>query len=165
MISKLLLWAFLIPGILLLAEALTPLSVASLQVNAWLTVVLAVCGVNYFGRTFHRWKNTTTLVTFVSLAAVFSLLRYGLVWGGDWKTQTIIYQNRHSANRVIEYQMQNPGPGSYNQRTVDKIRLLPGINWLREFNTNSDAVLKSAIDTTKWKKVDIEKNELGLKYP
>jgi hypothetical protein len=164
MVNKLLLVVFLIASLLLLVDILTPLDVDSLEASSWLVVIAALTGITLFGRFFHRWSTTTTTVTFVLMAALFAVARHFLVWGGDWKTQTIMYQNNHAANRVIEYQMQNPGPGGYNQRTVDKRRLLPGISWLKELNTNP-VTLSNSLDTAEWHEVNIEKNELGLVYP
>jgi len=165
MINKLVLIVFVLTSILLLIDELTPVDIDSLQLSAWLLVVAAATGATYLGRIFFHWKTAKTSAVFIALTIFLSFARYFMVWGGDWKTQNIIYRNRYSANRSIEYQMQNPGPGSYNQRTVDKTQLLPGISWLREFDTNSDAILESTIDIAEWKKVDIEVNELGLKYP
>ena len=51
----------------------------------------------------------------------------------------------------------NPGPGSYQKRTVDRQRLLPGVEWLLE-------VEPERMDTTNWKRVNKEVNELGIKY-
>ena len=122
-------------------------------------------GATYLGRRFLHWQTAKTSAAFAALTILLSFARYLFIWGDDWKTQTIIYQNYYSENHTIEYQMQNPGPGSSNQRTVDKLGLLPGISWLKELDANPITISKSTIDTTQWKKVNIEKNELGLVYP
>ncbi|MBG8552259.1 hypothetical protein [Hymenobacter guriensis] len=74
-----------------------------------------------------------------------------------WQTQTILYQNIYLKNRIIEFQMMNPGAGSYRRRTVEKTIIVPGINWITEINGDS-------IDLKQWKKFNIDINELGLKY-
>ena len=141
---------------LLLLDALTPLDVRSLYLTSWMWVAAALSGIGLLGRWVHRWRRRTTGLVLVLLAVPLAGLRFWCLWGGDWKVQTIRYQHRAQPNRTIEYQMQNPGPGSYNQRTVDKLPLLPGIDWLR-------AVDEKFIDTTEWQRVDIELNELGIK--
>jgi hypothetical protein len=165
MTSKLLLATFLAALTLLLLDALTPVDINSLQLSAWLCVATAVCGTTYFGRAFRQWSNRKSAVAFVAVAAIGTLLRYGLVWGGDWSTDTVMYQNRYSANRTIEFQLQNPGPGSYNKRIVDKFNLMPGISWVKVLGKYPTDIVKSNINASEWKKVDIEVNELGLKYP
>jgi hypothetical protein len=54
--------------------------------------------------------------------------------------------------------MMNPGAGSYKKRHIDKIKLVPGISWIKEVDAEK-------IDTANWSKVDIDVNELGLKSP
>jgi hypothetical protein len=165
MINKLLLTVFLATTTLLLLDELTPLEISSLQLSTWLCVAVAACGITYYGRAFLRWSNRKSVVAFVALATISTLLRYSLVWGGDWATDTIMYQNRQSANRTIEFQLQNPGPGSYNRRIIDKFKLMPGISWVKVLGKYPLDISKSTIDASDWKQVDIEVNELGLKYP
>ena len=91
----------------------------------------------------------------LSVLGIVILIK-ALSWGGDWKTQTIIYQNRNSAGRTIEFQMQDIGALGYYKRTVDKIKLLPFVYWIKKID-------EAKIDTLKWREVDIYINELGLK--
>ncbi len=60
--------------------------------------------------------------------------------------------------------MMNPGPGGYLQRTVDKTALLPGIYWLKEVKVINVAFNVVAVDTLDWKRVETEKNEMGIRY-
>jgi len=96
-------------------------------------------------------------VAFVVLLPIFALFKWVLLWRGDWMTQEIIFEHRTRPGRTIEFQMMNPGPGSYRKRTVDRQRLLPGLEWLYE-------VELERVDTTNWKRVNREINELGIKY-
>jgi lysylphosphatidylglycerol synthetase-like protein (DUF2156 family) len=163
MLNRALLLVFGGLALLLLLDALTPLEVRSLYLTSWLLtswlwVAVALSGIGLLGRWVHRWRGRTTGLVLVLLAVPFSVLRFWCLWGGDWKVQTILYQHRELSNRTIEYQMQNPGPGGYNKRTVDKRQLLPGLDWLR-------AVDEKSIDAREWQRVDIELNELEIKYP
>jgi hypothetical protein len=76
---------------------------------------------------------------------------------GEWKTQTVEYQNVHLSNRTIEFQLQDKGARGYNRRRVDRIEILPFIEWTKELEPDS------IFDTLIWKKVDIYVNEMGLK--
>jgi hypothetical protein len=66
------------------------------------------------------------------------------------------YQNLHLSNRTIEFQLQDKGSRGYNRRRVDRIKILPFIEWTNEIG-------HEPIDTLTWKKVDIHVNEMGLK--
>ncbi|WP_148103440.1 hypothetical protein [Hymenobacter rigui] len=132
------------------------MDINSLLISLCILVVALAAAAVYVGKVFFRWSITTAVIFTVVLIITMIVLKLLFIWRGDWKTQTIEYQNIHSSNRVIEYQMMNPGPGSYRQRHVDKIRILPGISWIKEVDNKN-------IDSENWKKVDIEVNELELK--
>jgi hypothetical protein len=157
MLNKGLRSLFLFLVVLLLISATTPLALHSLHAEVWLWIVAAIAGILLLGRTRHGWRLRTTLLVLIILIPISSLFKLLLVWRGDWMTQGIIYEHRTIPGRTIEFQMMNPGPGSYRRRTVDRQRLLPGLEWLRKPHLDK-------IDTTEWKRVDKEINELGLKY-
>jgi hypothetical protein len=143
---------------LLLFSIVTPLSIHSLGVEVCLWIVLIVAGILLLGRTWLRWQRRATIVALVMLLPVFVLFKWVLLWrGGDWMTQEIIFEHRTLPGRTLEFQMMNPGPGSYRKRTVDRQRLLPGLEWRYE-------VEPERVDTTNWKRVNREVNELGIKY-
>ena len=142
---------------LLLLSASTPLTLHSLHTEAGLWVVVAVASLLLLGRVRHRWRPRTNLAVFLLAAPAFYCCQVALVWRGDWMTQTVLYEHRTWPGRTIEFQMMNPGPGSYQQRTVERQRLLPGLEWLR-------TVGPEQVDTTEWKRVNKEVNELGFTY-
>jgi hypothetical protein len=94
--------------------------------------------------------------TFVICNSVIAFFYLFLDWRGEWKTQTIEYQNLHLSNRTIEFQMQDKGARGYNRRYVDRIKILPFVEWTKEVKSDE-------LDTLTWKKVSIYVNELGLK--
>ena len=143
---------------LLLCIVATPLSIHSLGIEVWLWIVMIVTGILLLGRIWLHWQRRATIVALVVLLPVFALFKWVLLWrGGDWMTQEIIFEHRTLPGRTIEFQLMNPGPGSYQKRTVDRQRLLPGVEWLLE-------VEPERMDTTNWKRVNKEVNELGIKY-
>ncbi len=75
-----------------------------------------------------------------------------------WKTQNIIYQNTHFKSKRIEFQMQDIGALGYNKRTVEVFYLTPLFTISRQVPSNID-------NKVEWEKVDIEVNELKIKYP
>ena len=77
---------------------------------------------------------------------------------GSWKTQTVLYQNGHLTFKKVEYQMQDVGSLGYNKRTVEVI-------YLTDLFMIVSPVEKDIDDRVEWVEVDIEVNELGLKFP
>lgn len=73
-----------------------------------------------------------------------------------WKTQTIMYQNGHLANKTIEYQLQDIGARGYNKREVETFYLTKHFMLVSE-------VPKDVDERIEWIKVNKEVNELNLK--
>ena len=71
------------------ASALTPLSIGGLHFTCWLLIGSLVSGISGLGRTFARWSaSKTRLMATLSLVLLVAI-KTVLVWGDDWKTQTI----------------------------------------------------------------------------
>jgi hypothetical protein len=147
------------------ASAFTPLAINSLQLTCWLVIASVVLGTAGFGRAYARWSTRKTIIASTILTTFLFAVKYFLVWGGDWKTQTILYQSRHSVKRVIVFQMQDVGALGYNKRTVDKTELLPGVSWFNKVYATPLDIPQTSRDSLDWRKVDIDQNELGLKFP
>ncbi|QQS51001.1 MAG: hypothetical protein IPM71_15730 [Bacteroidota bacterium] len=77
-------------------------------------------------------------------------------WTGDWKTQTIIYENGHISCKTIEFQMHDKGALGYNKRIVEVTKLTGFLKLIEPIDT-ADIGLP-------WIKVDKEINELKIKY-
>ena len=78
-------------------------------------------------------------------------------WGGQWKTQDILFVNKNKQNVQIEFQMQDIGAFGYNKRIV---KVKKGFLW--DSQSSFDTV---NIDTTEWKFVNNFVNELEIKMP
>lgn len=77
---------------------------------------------------------------------------------GAWRTQTILYQNRHLSFKTVEIQMQDFGALGYNKRTVEVFYLTPLFIITCEVSNDIDKKIE-------WVKVDKDFNELELKFP
>lgn len=75
-----------------------------------------------------------------------------------WHTQTILYQNGHLSFKKIEFQMQDVGASGYNQRTVE-------VTYLTHMFMIVEPVEIDLEQKVEWVKVDIDVNELDLKFP
>lgn len=92
----------------------------------------------------------TFILFFVSNKFIFST--------GTWHTQTILYKNKNFNFKKIEFQMQDIGSLGYNKRKVEVFYLTPLFMITNEISNNLD-------ENSEWEKVNIDVNELGLKYP
>jgi hypothetical protein len=166
MVNKVLLGSFPTILALLLAIGLTPLEINSYYFVAGLIIAAIVTGIAYLGRSFLQWSTTTAALTSTVVAVCFGTIAFFQIWGSGWATQEIVYQHRHSANRTIEFQMLDVGALGYARRVVDQRQLLPGVRWiLKDFGRGTNDVVKSELDSVEWKEVNIDTNELGLKFP
>lgn len=145
--------------LLVLLVTLTPLAVNPYRIIYW-QIGFLIVGLPLLNWLTKRTYNSGILTLGIVLVSFVSIGYFSTYydWRGSWKTQTIKYENLHLKNRTIEFQMQDKGSLGYNRRTVDRIRLLPFIEWTTETST-------SELDTLTWKLVNENVNELGLKAP
>ncbi|MDQ8012727.1 MAG: hypothetical protein REI96_09790 [Flavobacterium nitrogenifigens] len=101
-----------------------------------------------------KYQKIKTIVTIINIIVIFALYH---TFSNFWKTQTIEYQNIENTNKTIDFEMKDIGALGYNRRLIEKTKILPGIDLVKEIDTNK-------IDLKKWKKVVIDVNELNLKY-
>ncbi|UOQ70523.1 hypothetical protein [Hymenobacter cellulosilyticus] len=145
-------------SMLFVLDVATPLNIHSLQLVFLLLVVAVLTTVTYVYRVLFKASFIIFSGFVAFLLVVFAIVEVLFILGGGWQTQSIDYVNRESSNTVIEFQMKDVGALGYRRRTVEKIRLLPGINWMKEVDSGK-------VDTLLWKPVHLDVNELGLLYP
>jgi hypothetical protein len=142
---------FIISTTLLLLDSFTPLDITNsiailiIRLFSYSTFAIILIG-------FVLKLKGDKLILFSGLTVGFLfIVSFLFSWNLEWKTQTIMYQNQHLANRTIEFQMQDFGFFGTNRRTVDRMKIIPYFDWTKEINTEN-------IDTLTWKKVDIDIN-------
>ncbi|PJJ60015.1 hypothetical protein CLV45_1440 [Hymenobacter chitinivorans DSM 11115] len=145
-------------SLLFVADVTTPLNINSLQLSYLVLVVALLSAVTYLCRALFAQHRAAYTGTVLVLAVLLSLVEFLFIYRGGWHTQSINYVNRESANTVIEFQMKDVGAFGYQKRTVEKLKLLPGISWMKETDPEK-------VDTLLWQPVNIDVNELGLIYP
>lgn len=132
--------------------SLRPFRLFYLQLSLILTGIPLITW--YIKRTNEaKWLAICTLLVANTSIAVYYVF---LDWRGEWKTQSIEYQNLQLVNRTIEFQLQDIGARGYHRRFVDRIKILPFLEWTKEVEIDS-------VDASSWLKVDIYVNEMGLK--
>ncbi|MES2140331.1 MAG: hypothetical protein V4511_11550 [Bacteroidota bacterium] len=147
---------FIISTVLLFLDGLTPLDINNSIIHLTVLFFSISTLTIIVGALLLKLKSNKFILLTILTVGTLCFVKQIFSWGGDWKTQTIIYQNLHLSNRTIEFQMQDIGALGYNKRTIERLRIIPFLDWTEEIDTNK-------IDTLTWKKVDNEINELGLK--
>jgi len=100
-------------------------------------------------------SSRSQLTTFV-IVGILCFIRSFLTWGGDWKTQTILYQNLSNKNKTIEFQMRGDRFSfGYKKRVINRLKLFPGFDWNSDIDTTT-------INRTQWKKINVYVNEMKL---
>lgn len=99
------------------------------------------------------------LIWFLSLAASTAIIynSRGIIYFGDgYKTQTITHRNNKNPEECIAFQMEDIGALGYKRRTIIVTPVCCFLQVEQEINPDS-------FNYSKWKQVDEEINELGLK--
>jgi len=96
------------------------------------------------------------ILIFLMTVFEFGLLGY-LLSRGNYKTQTILYENRNCTFKTIEFQMKDVGALGYNERYVEVTYLTPWFMITEDFNPKQKL-------RAEWVKVDKEVNELNIVY-
>ena len=148
---------FLFTFTVLAINRYTPLYINNDAVHYLLLVTACFTLVLLAGHAVNRIKQKKSrLLAFLAVA----LICFGkafLTWGGEWKTQTILYKSANSGRKTIEYQMRGDRFSfGYRKRVVGRLRIVPSIDWITDIDS-------TAIDTTRWRRIDETVNALGLK--
>jgi hypothetical protein len=77
---------------------------------------------------------------------------------GAWRTQKVLYQNRHLSFKKVEFQMQDIGVLGYNRRTVEVVYFTPLFMITKKVPNDIDKRVE-------WLELDKDSNELRLKAP
>ncbi len=147
---------FAVSATIILLNRYTSLHLSDYRVHFFFLFFGASSFVIIVGHFFQKLRtNTSILITFL-LVGIICFLKAYLTWSGDWKTQTVLYQNSTDKSKTINAQMRsNRFQFGYNNRIIEIKDLAPFIQWTTDIDT-------SAIDPAKWEKVNIDLNELKL---
>ncbi|MCF6142065.1 hypothetical protein L1S34_12275 [Flavobacterium sp. K77] len=154
---KLFITLFLISVSLILLNRFSDLSINSPLIY-WLMIFVLYS--TFFlllnGILKEKYRKATKIL--IIIIGVICIGLYRITYLSFWGTQTIEYVNISDENKSIEFQMRDLGALGFKTRIIEKTKILPNINWIKEIDT-------SKINKTEWKKVEIERNEMNLKFP
>ena len=91
-----------------------------------------------------------------TMVLVVCFFKAFLTWGGDWKTQTILYANKQTDSKTIEFQMRADWYAfGYKKRIVERKRIMPFFDYVTDVDTTK-------LDKSAWTRIDKKVNQLKL---
>lgn len=142
---------------ILLLNRYTPLYINNDVVHFILLLAAIYTLLLLTGHVVNRLKSRVSALIAFAVVAVICFLKAFLTWGGEWKTQTILYRSRDNSRITVEYQMRGDRFSfGYKKRVVERLRVLPAIDWISTIDTLE-------IDPTQWRRTNERINALGLK--
>ena len=148
---------FLITATIVLLNRYTAFYINDYRVHFLFDFLAAASLVIIIGHLFKKLRtNTSIIITFI-VVGILVFLKAFFTWGGDWKTQTILYRNIENKNKTINFQLRaDKFSFGYKKRVACIDKLAPFMEW----TTDVDTML---IDKSKWEKLNIRVNEMKLK--
>lgn len=120
-------------------------------------IILYACALSLFfiiGRFMGKLKSLKSRIVTSLFVTLSCFIKAFLTWGGDWKTQNILYQNINNPHKTIEFQMRGDRFSfGYKKRIVKRTKLFPAFDWTTDIDT-------AAINAKEWKKNQIYVNEM-----
>lgn len=145
---------FLLSAALLLLNRYTDLYINNSMVHFALLLFAAIAFIFIVGQIFGKLKTRKSRLLTIVIIGVLCSLKSFLTWGGDWKTQTILYRNKSNDKKTIEFQMRGDRFSfGYKKRVINRLKLFPSIDWTTDIDT-------SKIDHKQWKKINQYVNEM-----
>ncbi|MDX6182041.1 hypothetical protein SGQ44_14155 [Flavobacterium sp. Fl-77] len=100
--------------------------------------------------------NWSIILVFIIIGILCGLKAF-FTWGGDWKTQTVLYRNIDNKNKTINFQLRaDRFAFGYKKRIVGIYHLAPFMEWTTDVDT-------LYLDQSKWEKVNLQLNKMKLK--
>lgn len=123
----------------------------------FLVLFVALCSlVLLIGSLLGYFKSKKSLIVTTIIIGTILSIRSFFVWGGDWKTQTIVFRDKQQSGHTIEIQMRGDRFNfGYRKRIVERRTLIPYFDWIHDIDTTHT-------DTLVWRRINEHVNELDL---
>lgn len=142
---------------IIVAERFTPLYINNFYVRLVLYILSSSLFVFWISWILFGFKAVKSRNSILFATILVCLAKSLLTWGGDWKTQTILFDSAESDFVTIEYQMRGDRFSfGYKDRIVERRKLIPYFDWINKSDT-------ATIDRTKWIRAGRYVNQLGIK--
>lgn len=147
---------FVVTATIILLNRYTDFYLTDYRVHFFFLFFAASSFVVILGHIFKKLRtNKSILITFI-LVGIVCFLKAFFTWGGDWKTQTILYRHFDDNNNTIDTQLRaDKFAFGYKKRVIAIYKIAPFMEWTSDIDTTQ-------IDKSKWKKVDVYVNEMNV---
>lgn len=145
---------FLITTALILLNRYTALYINNSIVHFIILYTAVLTFVFIIGSFWGKLKNSKSRFITAFIVAILCFINSFLTWGGDWKTQNVLYQNIKNPDKTIEFQMRGDRFSfGYKKRIVNRLKLFPAFDWTTDIDT-------AEINNKEWKKINKYLNEM-----
>jgi hypothetical protein len=147
--SRVLLYiVFVFSSTIVLLNRYTNLHITDYRVHYFFDLIAATSFVFIVAHFFNKLQTTWSKTLTFMLIGIAIATKAFLTWSADWKTQTILYQNKSDQNKTINLQFRTDRFSfSHTKRVVQIQYILPCIEW----TTNIDTL---NLDQSKWHQIN-----------
>ena len=147
---------FAVTAAMVLLNRYTDLYLSDYRVHFFFLFFAASSFVVIVGHVFKKLQtNKSIFITFL-LVGIACFLKAFFTWGGDWKTQTKMYQNIENESKSVDIQLRaDKFNFGYKERVIEINKIAPFIQWTTDVDTTK-------MDLTKWKRIDLYVNDMKL---
>ncbi len=139
---------FALSAALILLNRFTDLYLSDYRLHYLMLFIASATFVIIVGHIFNKLKTVKSILTVFVVMGVLCFLKGFFTWGGDWKTETVVYRNLKNDNKTIDIQLRGDRFAfGYKKRIVEIYKLAPGILWTSDVDTLT-------LDPLEWKRMD-----------
>lgn len=147
--SRVLLYiVFAFSSSIVLLNRFTNLHITDYRVHYFFDLIAATSFVFMVAIFFNKIQTSwSKMLTFIVIGIVIASTAF-LTWSADWKTQTILYQNKSDDNKTINLQFRaDRFSFSHSKRVIQIQYILPCIAWTTDIDTLN-------LDQSKWQQIN-----------
>ncbi len=146
---------FLVSTSVIVIERLTPIYINNFYVRLFFYILSASLLVFWISWILFGFRAVRARIFIFAGVVIVCVAKAALTWGGDWKTQTILYKSTEN-NYQIEYQMRGDWFSfGYKDRIVERKKILPFFDCISDTDTTK-------LDAKKWKRIDKNVNQMAI---
>jgi hypothetical protein len=148
---------FMISTSIIIIERFTPVYINNFYVRLIFYIISASLLGFWIGWILFGFKAVRKRKIIFFVVAFLCVSKAYLTWGGDWKTQTILYSHNHNNCKTIEFQMRGDWFAfGYKKRIVERKKIIPFFDYITDIDTTK-------LDRKVWMRVDQKVNQLKLR--
>jgi hypothetical protein len=148
---------FVISASIILLNRYTQFHINDYRVHFFFLFFAVSSLVIIIGQFLKKLQNKWSIILVFIGIGILCVLKAFFTWGGDWKTQILLYRNIENKSQTINYQLRGDRFAfGYKKRVVGIYHLAPFMEWTTDVDTLH-------LDKSKWEKLNLQVNEMKLK--